>query len=116
TVAITTPSVPVVEEKKEVVVTKPDLCAIDTDNDGVMDCNDKCPSVAGTARYQGCPIPDTDNDGVNDEEDLCPTIPGPASNHGCPLVDQSTQSKVDVLTKNITWTTKRGYILTTPSN
>ena len=27
----------------------------------------------GFARYQGCPIPDTDNDGVNDEEDKCPS-------------------------------------------
>ncbi len=48
----------VVEEKKEVVVTepaKPDLCAIDTDGDGVMDCNDKCVDVAGPASNNGCP-------------------------------------------------------------
>jgi outer membrane protein OmpA-like peptidoglycan-associated protein len=49
---------PVVEEKKEVVVTetpKPDLCAIDTDGDGVVNCNDKCPDVAGPASNSGCP-------------------------------------------------------------
>ncbi|MCW1073476.1 hypothetical protein OJ930_10895, partial [Streptococcus anginosus] len=27
---------------------------------------------------------DTDNDGVNDAADQCPTIAGPASNNGCP--------------------------------
>ncbi|MEI9944868.1 MAG: OmpA family protein [Chitinophagaceae bacterium] len=59
----------------------------DTDKDGINDEEDKCPSVAGLARYQGCPIPDTDKDGINDEEDKCPTQPGPASNQGCPLVD-----------------------------
>jgi len=59
----------------------------DTDKDGINDEDDKCPTVAGLARYQGCPIPDTDKDGINDEEDKCPTQPGPASNQGCPLVD-----------------------------
>jgi outer membrane protein OmpA-like peptidoglycan-associated protein len=61
---VTTPIVPEVEEKKEVVeekkevvteTPKPDLCAIDTDGDGVMDCNDKCPDVAGPASNNGCP-------------------------------------------------------------
>lgn len=28
--------------------------------------------------------PDTDNDGVCNDVDLCPTIPGPVSNNGCP--------------------------------
>ncbi|MGJ9486184.1 Rib/alpha-like domain-containing protein, partial [Actinotignum sp. GS-2025b] len=28
---------------------------------------------------------DTDNDGVNDDADQCPTIAGPASNNGCPV-------------------------------
>jgi outer membrane protein OmpA-like peptidoglycan-associated protein len=119
TVAITTPAPPVVVEEKPVVVVeppKPDPCALDTDKDGVMDCNDKCPDVAGVARYNGCPIPDTDGDGVNDEEDNCPSLPGPVSNHGCPLVDQSTQSKVDMMTKNISWTTSRGYTIATKSN
>ncbi|MDO9156894.1 MAG: OmpA family protein, partial [Sediminibacterium sp.] len=45
---------------------------------------DKCPSVPGLARYQGCPIPDTDGDGVNDEEDKCPSIKGTRENNGCP--------------------------------
>ena len=44
----------------------------DTDKDGINDEEDKCPTVAGLARYQGCPLVDTDGDGVPDEEDKCP--------------------------------------------
>ena len=59
----------------------------DTDGDGINDEEDKCPTVAGTARYQGCPVPDTDGDGINDEEDKCPTVPGLARYQGCPIPD-----------------------------
>ena len=59
----------------------------DTDGDGIVDSKDKCPTVPGIARYQGCPIPDTDGDGVNDEEDKCPTVPGLARYQGCPIPD-----------------------------
>ncbi|MGB3007501.1 MAG: thrombospondin type 3 repeat-containing protein, partial [Chitinophagaceae bacterium] len=59
----------------------------DTDKDGINDEEDKCPTVPGLARYQGCPIPDTDKDGINDEEDKCPTIPGVARYQGCPVPD-----------------------------
>jgi outer membrane protein OmpA-like peptidoglycan-associated protein len=120
TVAITTPAPPIVDEPVVVAPPPPppppDPCTLDGDKDGVMDCNDKCIDVVGVARYNGCPIPDSDNDGVNDEEDNCPSLPGPASNHGCPLVDESTQSKVDMMTKNIRWTTSRGYTISTTSN
>lgn len=56
----------------------------DTDKDGINDENDKCPTTAGVAKYNGCPIPDTDKDGVNDEEDKCPSIKGTRENNGCP--------------------------------
>ncbi len=59
----------------------------DRDGDGIADIDDKCPDVAGLARYQGCPIPDTDKDGVNDEVDKCPTVPGFARYEGCPIPD-----------------------------
>jgi outer membrane protein OmpA-like peptidoglycan-associated protein len=88
----------------------------DTDNDGINDENDKCPTVPGTERYQGCPVPDSDNDGVNDEEDNCPKLAGTAANHGCPEVDASTQSKVDMMAKGISWSSSTGYKLTTTSN
>jgi len=95
---VETPPPPPVEEKKEVVVTeppKPDPCALDTDGDGVKDCNDKCLTVAGFERYEGCPIPDRDNDGVNDEEDKCPDQPGPAARNGCPVTDRDNDGVND---------------------
>lgn len=61
--------------------------APDKDNDGVDDENDKCPGLAGVAKYGGCPVPDTDKDGVNDEEDKCPDIAGLAKYNGCPVPD-----------------------------
>ncbi len=59
----------------------------DKDGDGIGDADDKCPDVAGLAKYQGCPIPDTDADGVNDEDDKCPTVKGVARYQGCPIPD-----------------------------
>ena len=59
----------------------------DTDGDGIVDSKDKCPTVAGVAKYNGCPIPDTDGDGINDEEDKCPTVMGLARYNGCPIPD-----------------------------
>ncbi|MEI7960593.1 MAG: hypothetical protein WCH36_06705, partial [Chitinophagaceae bacterium] len=52
------------KEKKAIVLPPPPPPApVDTDNDGVIDEKDKCPTVAGLAKYNGCPIPDTDKDG-----------------------------------------------------
>jgi len=74
---------------------------IDTDGDGIPDNSDKCPTVAGTLKYNGCPVPDSDNDGVNDEEDKCPTVPGLKENNGCPEVKQEVIAKVNYAAKNI---------------
>jgi outer membrane protein OmpA-like peptidoglycan-associated protein len=63
------------------------VASVDNDNDGIADSNDKCPSQAGTAKYNGCPIPDTDGDGINDENDKCPTAAGTAKYNGCPIPD-----------------------------
>jgi outer membrane protein OmpA-like peptidoglycan-associated protein len=59
----------------------------DTDKDGIYDDMDKCPTVAGLKRYQGCPIPDTDGDGINDEQDSCKTVAGLSRYNGCPIPD-----------------------------
>ena len=70
-------------------IAKYDGCPIpDTDGDGINDELDKCPNVKGVAKYNGCPIPDTDKDGINDEEDKCPTVPGVARYQGCPIPDR----------------------------
>lgn len=60
---------------------------VDTDQDGVIDEKDRCPSVPGSVKYEGCPIPDTDGDGLNDEQDQCPTISGSTKYQGCPIPD-----------------------------
>jgi outer membrane protein OmpA-like peptidoglycan-associated protein len=65
---------------------------LDTDGDGIVDINDKCPSEKGVGRYFGCPVPDTDGDGINDEEDRCKTVPGVAANHGCPPVADTVRN------------------------
>lgn len=59
----------------------------DSDNDGILDTADACPTVYGLAKYRGCPVPDTDKDGINDEEDRCPQQPGVAKYNGCPVPD-----------------------------
>jgi OOP family OmpA-OmpF porin len=66
------------------VIPPPD---VDTDGDGILDSRDQCPTVAGVAKYNGCPVPDTDNDGLKDDVDQCPTVPGLAKYNGCPIPD-----------------------------
>jgi outer membrane protein OmpA-like peptidoglycan-associated protein len=76
------------EKKAPVVIAPPPPPApADTDGDGIIDPNDKCPTVPGIAKYQGCPVPDTDGDGINDENDKCPTVKGLAKYEGCPIPD-----------------------------
>ncbi len=80
---------PLKERKEPVLVTPPPPPVVekDTDGDGILDKDDKCPTVAGIAKYQGCPVPDTDGDGINDEQDKCPTVKGIAKYQGCPIPD-----------------------------
>ena len=73
-------------KKKEMIIPPPPPPK-DTDGDGIIDDNDKCPTVPGIAKYDGCPIPDTDKDGINDEEDKCPNVPGLPRYQGCPIPD-----------------------------
>ncbi len=74
-------------EKKKVIPPPPPPPPKDTDGDGIIDSLDKCPTVPGLPKYEGCPIPDTDKDGINDEEDKCPTVPGLPKYQGCPIPD-----------------------------
>ena len=54
----------------------------DSDDDGVVDEEDKCPTQPGTAALDGCP--DTDGDGLADRDDSCPNDPGEVRLNGCP--------------------------------
>ncbi|TAK29767.1 MAG: OmpA family protein [Saprospiraceae bacterium] len=57
----------------------------DTDNDGVVDENDRCPTQPGSMAMSGCP--DADNDGIADREDGCPNEAGESRLNGCPDSD-----------------------------
>ena len=59
----------------------------DSDNDGIADDLDECPTVSGLIKYKGCPVPDTDGDKISDEEDACPTVAGYARYKGCDVPD-----------------------------
>ncbi len=91
-----------VTPKKVPVVIVPPAPPVDTDKDGIVDSLDKCPTVPGVAKYQGCPIPDTDKDGINDEEDKCPTVAGVARYGGCPIPDTDGDGVNDEEDKCIT--------------
>jgi outer membrane protein OmpA-like peptidoglycan-associated protein len=57
----------------------------DSDGDGVLDRVDKCPTIPGLEKLDGCP--DKDGDGIADNEDACPDIAGLAAFKGCPDSD-----------------------------
>ncbi len=86
---------------------------VDTDGDGILDKEDKCPTEKGVASKNGCPdnenippppppIPtkDTDGDGITDNLDNCPNKFGPQSNNGCPLPSSEEDSDNDGIKDN----------------
>jgi len=81
-----------VEEKKEepkaVVAAPVAVAALDSDGDGVIDANDKCPNTPkGVAVDEnGCCL-DDDNDGVPNYKDKCPKTPAGVAvdENGCCL-------------------------------
>ena len=58
---------------------------VDSDNDGVSDKEDACPTIKGLKQFKGCP--DSDEDGLIDSEDKCPKIKGSVLLRGCPDTD-----------------------------
>ena len=67
----------------------------DTDGDGIFDSRDKCPTVPGVAKYEGCPVPDTDKDGIFDDKDKCPEMAGHPELDGCPYPDRDKDGVTD---------------------
>lgn len=69
--------------------------SLDQDNDGILDENDKCPTVPedmdGFEDSDGCPDYDNDGDGIFDAQDKCPNeaedMDGFEDSDGCPDVD-----------------------------
>jgi len=71
----------------------------DSDGDGIADADDTCPNKAGLPAFKGCP--DTDNDGIADNTDKCPTVAGIEANGGCPEVDEEVTKVFDRALKGI---------------
>ena len=85
--------------------------APDTDGDGILDKDDKCPYQAGPQSNDGCPEPDTDGDGILDKNDECPNEAGPQSNNGCPEPEPEIDTDGDgVLDKDDKCPTEAGDI------
>ncbi len=74
-------------------------CAMDSDNDGVVDGIDMYANTpAGvTVDEVGCPL-DSDKDGVADYKDLCPNTPKGVivDQDGCPIAEETILSLTDV--------------------
>ena len=74
-------------------------CTLDSDGDGVPNCDDQCPYQAGSPANNGCPendcLGDRDGDGVLNCDDQCPDVPGTVANFGCPLNDCQTDTDGD---------------------
>jgi len=67
----------------------------DSDNDGIPDDQDRCPTQAGPKENGGCPDKDSDGDGVVDRKDKCPDKAGPPERDGCPDEDKDKDGIVD---------------------
>jgi outer membrane protein OmpA-like peptidoglycan-associated protein len=75
----------------------------DTDRDGVLDNEDKCPAEPedrdGHEDVDGCPDPDNDSDGILDGPDRCPKEPEDADGFedadGCPENDNDRDGVLD---------------------
>lgn len=66
----------------EIEVIEEDTIMADTDEDGIIDEEDDCPTKFGPVVFNGCP--DTDNDSVPDVRDSCIDVPGLVELFGCP--------------------------------
>jgi outer membrane protein OmpA-like peptidoglycan-associated protein len=53
--------------------------------------------VAGPAANNGCPWPDSDSDGVLDKDDKCPNTAGLTTNNGCPIPTKEIMEKLNAI-------------------
>jgi outer membrane protein OmpA-like peptidoglycan-associated protein len=78
---------------------KPVEAPKDTDGDGILDDQDKCPTEPGPKENQGCPDKDSDGDGIVDRLDKCPNEAedkdGFEDQDGCPDNDNDKDGVPD---------------------
>lgn len=96
---------------RQVVVKEPPQLVVkieetDTDGDGVVDKDDKCPRLPGPVENKGCPVEapkDRDGDLIPDPADACPDQPedkdGFNDEDGCPEADNDNDGIVDTADK-----------------
>lgn len=80
---------------------------IDSDKDGIIDRDDKCPFKAedrdGFEDEDGCPEEDNDHDGIVDLQDKCPNVAEDGDAYedgdGCPEYDNDADGVADTLDK-----------------
>jgi OmpA-OmpF porin, OOP family len=53
---------------------------------------------------------DSDNDGVTDNKDRCPTVPGIAANQGCPEVKKEVKDKLALAAKAVQFETSKSLL------
>ncbi len=92
----------------EPVVTTPINNEVDTDGDGIIDSQDKCPTQPGLAVYGGCP--DTDGDGIDDSRDRCPNAAGPVDTGGCPEIRASDRRVLDIAMRSLQFESAKAEI------
>lgn len=100
------PTIPPPDSDRDGVLDRDDRCPFlagpvnlngcpDSDNDGLIDLDDLCPDEPGTKEDQGCPVRDRDGDGVSDGDDRCPDVKGLPSLFGCPDQDGDGIADID---------------------
>lgn len=67
----------------------------DSDGDGFVDTDDRCPAEAGVPGLGRGDCPDSDGDSITNDADLCPAEPGTAELNGCaaPATDVPTEAE-----------------------
>jgi len=94
----------------EIGLTENDGCPLlDADCDGILDRDDRCPDIASTEGFTGCP--DEDEDNVPDTLDKCPLEAGPADNYGCPILDDEAFRILTTATTKIKFRSGRSSLI-----
>ena len=61
-------------------------------------------------KNKGCPYQDTDEDGILDKDDKCPSVYGPAENQGCPIIEEEVKEILKTAFDNLEFETGKAII------
>lgn len=80
----------------------------DRDGDGIVDALDACPDKPGVPEFKGCA--DSDGDGMADNEDRCPNEKGVKAMNGCPEISEKTRNLFERALNGIKFETGKSVI------